>query len=107
MNIGLVYKSVKSGEMDVVLAYTTDGRIQSFDLVTLKDNKHLFPPYDSSPVIRNEVLKKHPELKDILGKLAGTISTEQMRQMNYLANVKLKEPRTVAKEFLEKNNYFE
>lgn len=107
MNIGLVYKAVESGEMDVVLAYTTDGRIEAFDLVTLEDNKHLFPPYDSSPVVRNEVLKKHPELKGIIQKLAGKISTKQMRKMNYQANVKLKEPRLVAKEFLEKNNYFE
>ncbi|ASN07265.1 osmoprotectant ABC transporter substrate-binding protein [Virgibacillus necropolis] len=107
MNIGLVYKAVESGEMDVVLAYTTDGRMEAFDLVTLEDNKNLFPPYDSSPVARNEVLKKHPELNDILQKLAGTISTEQMREMNYQANVKMKEPRVVAKEFLEKNNYFE
>lgn len=107
MNIGLVYKAVESGEMDVVLAYTTDGRLEAFDLVTLKDNKHLFPPYDCSPVIRNEVLKKHPELSDIMQKLAGKVSTEKMREMNYQANVKLKEPRLVAKEFLEENNYFE
>ncbi|WP_404450574.1 osmoprotectant ABC transporter substrate-binding protein [Virgibacillus necropolis] len=107
MNIGLVYKAVESGEMDVVLAYTTDGRLEAFDLVTLEDNKHLFPPYDSSPVVRNEVLKKHPELRDIIKKLAGEISTKKMREMNYQANVKMKEPRIVAEEFLEKNNYFE
>ncbi|GAA0591782.1 osmoprotectant ABC transporter substrate-binding protein [Virgibacillus siamensis] len=107
MSIGLVYKAVESGEMDVVLAYTTDGRLEAFDLVTLKDNKHLFPPYDASPVARNEVLNQHPELKDILQKLSGTISTEKMRRLNYLANVKMKEPKVVAKEFLEKHNYFE
>ncbi|MFD2923655.1 osmoprotectant ABC transporter substrate-binding protein [Halobacillus naozhouensis] len=107
MSIGLVYKAVESGEMDVVLAYTTDGRLEAFDLVTLKDNKHLFPPYDASPVVRNEVLEKHPELRDVLQKLAGKIDTEQMRKMNHKANVKMKEPKLVAKEFLEKHNYFE
>ncbi|UOQ95335.1 osmoprotectant ABC transporter substrate-binding protein [Halobacillus shinanisalinarum] len=107
MSIGLVYKAVESGEMDVVLAYTTDGRLESFDLVTLEDDKHLFPPYDSSPVARNEVLNKHPELRDILKKLSGTISTQKMREMNYMANVKMKEPALVAKDFLEKHNYFE
>ncbi|WP_163527681.1 osmoprotectant ABC transporter substrate-binding protein [Halobacillus ihumii] len=107
MSIGLVYKAVESGEMDVVLAYTTDGRLEAFDLVTLKDNKHLFPPYDASPVARDEVLEKHPELRDVLQKLAGTIDTEQMRKMNHKANVKMKEPKLVAKEFLEKHNYFE
>ncbi|WP_257350843.1 glycine betaine ABC transporter substrate-binding protein [Pseudalkalibacillus decolorationis] len=107
MSIGLVYKAVESNEMDVVLAYTTDGRLEAFDLVTLEDDKHLFPPYDSSPVARNEVLKKHPELRDIIKKLADTIDTKQMRKMNYQANVKMKEPSIVAQEFLEKNNYFE
>ncbi|WP_079528846.1 osmoprotectant ABC transporter substrate-binding protein [Halobacillus hunanensis] len=107
MSIGLVYKAVESGEMDVVLAYTTDGRLEAFDLVTLKDNKHLFPPYDASPVARDEFLEKHPELRDVLQKLAGTIDTEQMRKMNHKANVKMKEPKLVAKEFLEKHNYFE
>lgn len=107
MSIGLVYKAVESEEMDVVLAYSTDGRVEAFDLVTLKDDKHLFPPYDSSPVVRNEVLKKHPELRDIIQKLNGTVSTKKMRKMNYKANVELTEPKIVAKEFLEKNNYFE
>ncbi|MFD2211957.1 osmoprotectant ABC transporter substrate-binding protein [Virgibacillus halophilus] len=107
MQIGLVYKAVKSGNMDVVLAYTTDGRIKSFDLVTLEDDKHFFPPYDASPVASNDVLKKFPEVKSILQKLAGTISNDKMRQMNYEADVKMKEPAVVAKEFLKKNNYFE
>lgn len=58
MQIGLVYKAVESGEMDVVLAYTTDGRIEEFDLVNLEDDKQFFPPYDASPVASNDILKK-------------------------------------------------
>lgn len=107
MQLGLVYKAVASGGMDVVLAYTTDGRLQAFNLVTLKDNKHLFPPYDCSPVARNAVLKNHPELRGVLKKLAGTVDTEEMRKLNHEANVDLKEPSVVAKEFLEKHHYFE
>ncbi|MDY0406322.1 osmoprotectant ABC transporter substrate-binding protein [Virgibacillus sp. 179-BFC.A HS] len=107
MQIGLVYKAVQSGDMDVVLAYTTDGRIKSFNLVNLEDDKHFFPPYDASPVASNEVLKKFPEVKGILEKLAGTIDNDKMRQMNYDADVKMKEPAVVAKEFLEENHYFD
>ncbi|WP_085524774.1 osmoprotectant ABC transporter substrate-binding protein [Tuberibacillus sp. Marseille-P3662] len=106
MQLGLVYQAVANGKMDVVLAYTTDGRIEDFNLVTLKDNKHFFPPYDASPVARNEVLKKHPELRDILNQLAGKISTKTMRKLNYKADVKLKEPSIIAKNFLEKHHYF-
>ena len=107
MQIGLVYKAVQSGKMDVVLAYTTDGRINAYKLKVLEDDKHFFPPYDASPVARNDVLKQHPELKKVLQKLVGKISTEKMQQLNYESDGKMKEPSTVAKEFLEKNHYFE
>ncbi|WP_373454628.1 osmoprotectant ABC transporter substrate-binding protein [Heyndrickxia sporothermodurans] len=107
MQIGLVYKAVQSGKMDVVLAYTTDGRINAYNLQVLEDDKHFFPPYDASPVARNDVLKKHPELKEILQKLVGKISTKKMQQLNYESDGKMKEPSTVAKKFLEENNYFE
>lgn len=107
MQIGLVYKAVESGEMDVVLAYTTDGRIEEFDLVNLEDDKQFFPPYDASPVASNDILKKFPEVRDILELLEGKIEQETMRRMNYEADVKMKEPAVVAKEFLQEHNYFD
>jgi osmoprotectant transport system substrate-binding protein len=107
MQIGLVYQAAANGKMDVVLAYTTDGRIKAYDLKVLEDDKNFFPPYDTSLVARNEVLRKHPELRDILQKLAGKIDTEKMQEMNYEADGKMKEPSVIAKEFLEENNYFE
>jgi osmoprotectant transport system substrate-binding protein len=107
MQIGLVYQAAAKGKMDVVLAYTTDGRIKSYDLKVLEDDKQFFPPYDCSLVVRNEVLKEHPELKDKLEKLSGKIDTETMQEMNFEADGKKKEPSIIAKEFLEKHNYFE
>jgi len=107
MAIGLLYKAVANEKMDVVLAYTTDGRIKAYDLKVLEDDKQFFPPYDASPVVNNEVLEKHPELTDIFNKLEDTISTEMMQELNYKVDVQLKEPATVAKTFLEENNYFE
>lgn len=107
MQLGLVYQAVANGSMDVVLAYTTDGRIQAFDLKVLEDDQRFFPPYDSSLVARNDILEKHPELTEVLQKLSGKISTEKMREMNYDADGNLKEPAVIAKEFLEEENYFE
>lgn len=106
MQIGLVYKAVGSGEMDVVLAYTTDGRLEDYDLVTLEDDEQFFPPYDASLVARNDVLEEYPGLEETLNKLVDKIDQETMRKMNYEADVKMKEPSVVAKEFLEDNNYF-
>ncbi|MFC0523634.1 osmoprotectant ABC transporter substrate-binding protein [Pontibacillus salicampi] len=107
MQVGLVYQAVDNGKMDVVLAYTTDGRLEAFNLTPLEDDKNFFPPYDASPVVRQETVEEHPEIKEVLQKLSGQISTEEMRKMNYQADVNMKEPSVVAKEFLEKNNYFE
>lgn len=107
MQIGLVYEAVANGKMDVVLAYSTDGRLKAFDLVPLEDDKQLFPSYEGSAVVRNDVLEEHPELVDVIKKLEGKIDTETATELNYEADVNLKEPSTVAREFLEEHNYFE
>lgn len=107
MEIGLVYDAVQSGNMDVVLGYSTDGRIASYDLVFLEDDLNFFPPYDASPGATYELLEKHPIIDEILHKLEGTIETELMQELNFIADDYLIEPATVAREFLEENNYFE
>lgn len=56
MQIGLVYDAVEAGKMDIVLGYSTDGRIASYDLVMLEDDLSFFPPYDAAPVVANQVL---------------------------------------------------
>lgn len=88
MQTGLVYQAVNSGKMDVVLAYSTDGRLKAFDLIALEDDKNFFPPYEGSPVARNDFLEKHPDVREILMKLAGKISTDLMTDLNYEADVK-------------------
>ncbi|WZY01726.1 osmoprotectant ABC transporter substrate-binding protein [Bacillus sp. FSL W7-1360] len=106
MQIGLVYDAVASGRRDAVLAYSTDGRIAAYDLRILEDDKQFFPPYDASTVVDKELLAQYPELEDVLGRLSGKISAAQMQQMNYEADANLKEPATVAEEFLQAHNYF-
>lgn len=107
MEIGLVYDAVQSGNMDIVLGYSTDGRIASYDLVFLEDDLNFFPPYDASPSALYDTLEEYPLLEDILLKLEGMIETDHMQEMNFIADEYLIEPATVATEFLEANNYFE
>lgn len=106
MEIALVYSAINNGEMDVVLGYSTDGRINSYGLQILEDDRQLFPPYDCSPVASAEIVKKYPEIDVILKTLSGKISSEQMQYMNKRSDEDLIEPQVVAKEFLEENNYF-
>ncbi|WP_047999587.1 osmoprotectant ABC transporter substrate-binding protein [Lactiplantibacillus herbarum] len=107
MQIGLVYDALESGKMDAILGYSTDGRIGSYDLKILKDDKNFFPTYNASAVASNKVLKQHPELKSILNRLNGKISLKTMQGLNYQVDNNLVEPEVVAKQFLEKHNYFE
>lgn len=107
MQIGLVYDALQAGKMDVVLGYTTDGRISSYDLVVLKDDKQFFPPYDASPLATDKLLEKKPEVKAAIERLIGQISTDDMQKLNYEADNDLIEPSIVAERFLKKHNYFE
>lgn len=107
MQIGLVYDAVSAGKMDIVLGYSTDGRIASYDLVMLEDDRHFFPPYDAAPIIDDQLIAKEPKLKKAIAKLAGTIDTKEMQRLNYQADNNLVEPSVVAQEFLSNHNYFE
>jgi len=107
MQIGLVYDALESGKMNAILGYSTDGRIGSYDLKILKDDKNFFPPYNASAVATNKVLKQHPKLKSILNRLNGKINLKTMQSLNYKVDNNLVEPEIVAKQFLEKHNYFE
>lgn len=107
MQIGLVYTALATNEMDVVLGYSTDGKIASYDLVLLEDDKKLFPPYDCSPVASKEIAQKHPEVNESLLALVGSISTETMQELNRRADEDLIEPSQVAEDFLKENNYFD
>lgn len=106
MQIGLVYDAVEAGKMQTVLGYSTDGRIRSYDLTVLEDDKQFFPPYATSMVVRNELLKQYPKLAPVLHRLDGQISLATMQELNYQVDDQLKEPAVVAKEFLVKHNYF-
>lgn len=98
----LMYQAVQKGEVDIITGFSTDPRIQQFNLAVLEDDKQYFPPYDAAPVVRRETLEANPELKEVLEKLAGQISTEEMSEMNAQVNLENKEPRDVAIQFLKK-----
>ncbi|MDN7246615.1 glycine betaine ABC transporter substrate-binding protein [Planococcus shenhongbingii] len=96
----IMYEAVKSGEVDVIPAFTTDSRIGLFDLETTKDDLSFFPKYDAAPVVRLETLEEYPELEDVLNGLAGKISEEEMLAMNSRVDVDQEEASEVARDFL-------
>ncbi len=97
---GLMYRSAYDGEVDVICAFATDGRIEAYDLVILEDDKGSFPPYDAAPLVRIPSLEEHPEIEDVLNKLEGQIAEQEMRELNYQVDEERRDARTVAREFL-------
>lgn len=97
---GLRYTALINGESDIIDAFTTDGLIDKFDLTILEDDKSFFPPYYAAPLIRMDTLEKYPELEEVLNMLAGKITDEKMRKVNYEVDVNGRDPKIVANEFL-------
>lgn len=96
----IMYEAVQSGEVDVIPAFTTDSRIDLFDLETTEDDLSFFPKYDAVPVVRMETLEEYPELEEVLSGLAGQISEEEMLAMNSRIDVDQEVASDVAREFL-------
>lgn len=97
----LRYTAVEKGDINLIDAYSTDAELKQYDMVVLKDDKHVFPPYQGAPMFKEKFLKEHPEIKKTLNKLKGKISDEEMQEMNYKVTVKNEDPYKVAKHYLE------
>lgn len=100
MDIGLKYDALAQGSVDAIVIFTTDGKLSTADATVLTDDEGFFPSYQCGNVVRNQVLQQHPELRDVLDKLQGTISDQDMARMNYEVEAEGKDPKTVAEEFL-------
>jgi osmoprotectant transport system substrate-binding protein len=105
MDLGLLYRALESRQVDIVAGSNTDGLIAALNLVVLEDDLHYFPPYDAVPIVRPEVLRRYAGLEDALNRLAGKISIQAMRQMNYAVDGEKKDAALVAREFLRTNNF--
>ncbi|CYU57627.1 ABC transporter permease/substrate-binding protein [Streptococcus suis] len=101
MEPALRYEAIKSGNVQIIEAYSTDSKVVTYKLKILEDDKQLFPPYQAAPLLSKETLEKYPELEQVLGALVGKISTEEMTQMNYAVDVEGKSAEQVAREYLE------
>lgn len=100
MDLGLTYRALADSQVDLVAGNSTDGQIEALHLVALEDDLHYFPPYQAAPVVREETLHRHPEIRAALGELAGRLDDATMRRLNYLADVEHRDIRTLAREFL-------
>src|SRR6202167_4766415 len=83
MDLGLITRALKEHQVDIIAGNNTDGLIPALDLFALQDDHHYFPPYEAVAIMRAAMLKEHPEVGAALDGLAGLISDEDMRRLNY------------------------
>jgi len=101
MDLGLLTRALKERQVDLIAGNNTDGLIPALDLFVLEDDHHYFPPYEAVAVMREEMLKRHPEVKSALDDLAGMISDDDMRRLNYAVDGEHRDVAAVVREFLE------
>jgi osmoprotectant transport system substrate-binding protein len=95
----LMYEAIKSNQVDAIGAYTTDSRVDLYNLSIVEDDKGALPPYDAVIIVRKE-MAENEELMKIFKILEDQIDTETMRRLNRMYDIDKKEASDIAKEFL-------
>ncbi|MCP5518896.1 MAG: ABC transporter permease subunit [Verrucomicrobiales bacterium] len=98
----LMYAAAAGGEVDVICAFATDGRIAAYELQVLEDDRGFFPPYQAAPVVREDVIEAHAGLAERLNRLAHQLDDATMRRLNFEVDEDGQEPAAVAQEFLRR-----
>jgi osmoprotectant transport system permease protein len=80
-----MYAAVASGEVDLITAFSSDGRIDSLDLLVLADPERAFPPYDAVLLLSPRVAES-TRVVEALRPLLGTIDVERMRRANQMVD---------------------
>ena len=100
LDLGLTYRALAEGRVDIIAGNSTDGQIDALDLYHLADDRGYFPPYEAVPIVRAETFERFPQARDALLELAGTMSEAEMRRLNRLVDVERVDVREVAATFL-------
>lgn len=103
MDPSLMYQAVADGAVDVIGAFSSDGRIAAHQLVTLTDDRSAMPPYDAIILAGTRLREQHPEVIASLRGLSGSIDNDRMRLMNLAVDLEHRSPEQVAREFVERH----
>lgn len=102
MELGLLYRALAAKQVDIVAGNSTDGAIKALDFVALEDDRHYFPPYDAVPLVREDSLKRWPQIAAAMRRLAGKVSADEMRAMNLAVDTEHRDVGDVVREFRAK-----
>ena len=99
------HEVLKNGQADVSLVFTTDGQIKADNLALLEDDKHLFPPYNVSFLVRDSTIQSHPGMEKIIEQVQPGLTTEVMQELNSRVDLDKQKPAAVAKQYLTEEGY--
>ncbi len=86
MEQGLTYVAIANKNLDIVISFSTEGRIAKYNLVNLEDDKGFFMDYYIAPLLNGEFAESNPEVVKSLEKLTNSITEEDMQHYNYLVD---------------------
>ena len=101
--IGLQYKALDSGQIDVAAVFTTDGQLQGGKYVVLTDPKNIFGFQNVAPVKNSVLAKEGPAFAQTMNAVSSKLTIEAMRKMNSAVDLDKQDPATVAGQFLSAN----
>jgi osmoprotectant transport system substrate-binding protein len=99
MDLGLLYRALTDHQVDMIAANATDGPIQALGLTILQDDRHYFPPYQAVPLVRDDALRRWPQIQTALNALAGRVTADDMRAMNEAVDGQHRDPAEVVRAF--------
>ena len=103
MDLGLTYRALADGQVDLIAGDSTSGLIPSLKLQVLLDDRHYFPSYDAVPVFNAASLERHPELVPVLENLAGRLSAATMQQLNAAVDLEHQSPELVVRRWRQEH----
>ena len=103
--IGLQYKALASGQVNVAEVFTTDGQLSGSRYQVLRDPEHVFGFQNVAMVVSRKVLRKQGrKFEQTINAVSEKLTTKAMRQMNAAADIDKVPPADVARKFLEAND---
>lgn len=104
MDAGAVYLALDGEQAFAGEVYNTDGRIQSFNLRVLKDDKNFFPAYSVAPMVRTAYVRQHPDLVALMKAMTDLLDEHTMREINAQVDVEGEAVNRVAHDFLTQHH---
>lgn len=102
---GLKYEVLREGKADVNICFTTDANLAQGDIVPIVDDILFWPPYNLVPVARKELVAKNPKIVQLINAVSDLLDTDVMQRLNAEVDLKHREYKEVAAEFLKEKGF--